>query len=248
MPPLTYVSPFYVVAANIKGGRYVFIDQLLALESQSGPADPIFVSGFLPASSWEPFLSSLPDQRFASYIRRGIHSGFRIGFNRSQKLRSACKNHQSTNQLATQVNSYITTEVNAGKLKMIPSPTGIHTSPMGLIPKKNRPGKFRLIVDLSAPPMHSVNDGINPPLCTLKYTSVLEAAKHLRPGLFMTSRVPTGWLQSTLLTTGFLVSLGRAARTVIRPYHSACGQLLCSSRRPRMGNVMSRHTFPSTLH
>ena len=67
---------------------------------------------------------------------------------------------------------------------MIPSRTGIHTSPMGLIPKKNRPEKFRLIVDLSAPPMSSVNDGINPPLCMLKYTSsVLEAAKH--PGMFM---------------------------------------------------------------
>ena len=65
---------------------------------------------------------------------------------------------------------------------------GIHISPIGIIPKQNQPGKFRLIVDLSSPQGFSVNDGIDPQLCTLKYTSVTQAAnmvKHLGQGALM---------------------------------------------------------------
>ena len=41
------------------------------------------------------------------------------------------------------------------------------------------------LVDLSAPPGRSVNDGISPALCSLNYTSVRVATKYLRPGTFM---------------------------------------------------------------
>ena len=118
-------------------------------------------------------------------MRRGIHSGFRIGFDRNHKLRSAAKNHASTDRLATQVQSYINSEVSTGKLRLVASSTHIHVSPLGLIPKKNRPDKFRLIVDLSAPPGRSVNDGISPTLCSLQYTSVGTATRWVRPGMFM---------------------------------------------------------------
>ena len=47
------------------------------------------------------------------------------------------------------------------------------------IPKKHQPGKWRLIVDLSAPEGKSVNDGISKPLCSLKYTTVREVAAHV---------------------------------------------------------------------
>ena len=43
------------------------------------------------------------------------------------------------------------------------------------IPKKSQPGKWRLIVDLSAPDGASVNDGIVPSLCSLLNTSVDDA-------------------------------------------------------------------------
>ena len=52
------------------------------------------------------------------------------------------------------------------------SPPEIHTSPIGVIPKKNRQGKWRLIVHLSSPRGFSVNDGISSDLSTLAYTSV----------------------------------------------------------------------------
>ena len=51
------------------------------------------------------------------------------------------------------------------------SPPGIHCSPVGVIPKK-RPGKWRLIVDLSSPRGFSINDGISPDFSTLSYTPV----------------------------------------------------------------------------
>jgi hypothetical protein len=65
------------------------------------------------------------------------------------------------------VDRHIEDEVAAGKLVTAPA---IHISPMGLIPKKGRPGKFRLIVDLSAPRGRSVNDGIDPTHCSFHHS------------------------------------------------------------------------------
>ena len=50
----------------------------------------------------------------------------------------------------------------------------MHCSPFGSIPKKQKPGKWRLIIDLSVPEGSGVNDGIAKKLCSLAYTSVDE--------------------------------------------------------------------------
>jgi hypothetical protein len=50
-------------------------------------------------------------------------------------------------------------------------PPGLHRSRFRVIPKKSQPGKWCLIVDLSAPHGHSVNDGIPEALCSLRYPS-----------------------------------------------------------------------------
>ena len=42
----------------------------------------------------------------------------------------------------------------------------------GVILKSGQPGKWRLIVDLSHPDGFSINDGIEPELCSLSYASV----------------------------------------------------------------------------
>ena len=55
----------------------------------------------------------------------------------------------------------------------------IHMSPIGLIPKTHQPVKYRLIIDLSSPHGHSVNDGIKPELCSLEYSSVDNTVKLL---------------------------------------------------------------------
>ena len=48
----------------------------------------------------------------------------------------------------------------------------VHFSPVGAIPKRHRPGKWRLIIDLSSPSNASVNDGISPEWSTLRYPTV----------------------------------------------------------------------------
>ena len=47
----------------------------------------------------------------------------------------------------------------------------------GVIPKGHNTGKWRLITDLSYPPGRSVNDGIDPELCSLSYVSVDQVAE-----------------------------------------------------------------------
>lgn len=48
----------------------------------------------------------------------------------------------------------------------------VHCSPIGIIPKKNKSGRWRLIVDLSAPEGASINNGIAKEHCSLSYISV----------------------------------------------------------------------------
>ena len=54
----------------------------------------------------------------------------------------------------------------------------VHISRFGVIPKGHT-GKWRLIVDLSHPKDHSVNDGISKPLCSLKYVTIDDAIKEI---------------------------------------------------------------------
>ena len=52
----------------------------------------------------------------------------------------------------------------------------VQISPLGVVPKKG-PNRWRLILDLSSPEGHSVNDGIPSHLCSLSYISVDDAAR-----------------------------------------------------------------------
>ena len=53
----------------------------------------------------------------------------------------------------------------------------IQINRFGVIPKPHQPGKWRLIVDLSYSEGGSVNDGIPPELCSLRYPSVDNAVR-----------------------------------------------------------------------
>ena len=55
---------------------------------------------------------------------------------------------------------------------------GIQCKKLGVIPK-SAPGEWRLILDLSFPCQHSVNDGISRELCSLHYPTVDEAIGHI---------------------------------------------------------------------
>lgn len=47
-----------------------------------------------------------------------------------------------------------------------------HINRFGVIPKKHQPGKWHLIVDLSHPSGHSINDSIPKTLCSLSYKTI----------------------------------------------------------------------------
>ena len=49
----------------------------------------------------------------------------------------------------------------------------------GVIPKGHTPGKWRLILDLCFPEGESVNDGISPDDCSLRYLKIEEVAQAL---------------------------------------------------------------------
>ena len=77
------------------------------------------------------------------------------------------------------VAQYLAKEVSlgrvAGPFTSSPLASPLHTNRFGVIPKRGRPGKWRLIVDLSLPPGGSVNDGIDGNDFPLSYSRVDDA-------------------------------------------------------------------------
>ena len=82
-------------------------------------------------------------------------------------------------------------EVDLGRVAgsfVSPPVRNLHISSFGVIPKKSQPGKWRLIVDLSSPEGHSVNDGIDPVAWHLQYIKVDDIIKMVSksgPGALM---------------------------------------------------------------
>ena len=76
------------------------------------------------------------------------------------------------------VSEYLEGELRHGQLaeldEGIAKAVGVHISPFAVIPKKSRPNKWRLILDLSSPGGNSINDGISKELASLSYISVDE--------------------------------------------------------------------------
>ncbi len=70
---------------------------------------------------------------------------------------------------------YLRQELQLGRLIKLSeegAAVGVHCSLIGVIPKKHKQGKWRLIVDLSSPEGASVNDGVNRDMRSVSYTSV----------------------------------------------------------------------------
>lgn len=170
--------------ANIFGGSYRYTGDLLRLESclpQSTSSPSSWVRGPSPVDVEQlvSFLSCHPDRVFSAFILRGMTQGFRIGFDRSRcQLRSVSMNHPSSLANAAVVDSYIATERDLGRLvgpvteDMV---AVVHSSPIGLVPKAHQTDRWRMIVDLSCPQGHSINDGISSELSSIQYASLDEA-------------------------------------------------------------------------
>ena len=132
---------------------------------------------------WREELWGHPDRAFRDYIISGIFNGFRLGFNYSiHACKPASRNMQSAIENPTVVQAYIDMEVALGRLlgPVHPQivPQGTQLSPFGVIPKTSQPGKWRLILNLSSPDGGSVNEGIEPDLCSLQYFRLDEVVRY----------------------------------------------------------------------
>jgi len=75
------------------------------------------------------------------------------------------------------VEAYLHKVVAQSRLIPIPDPALLpwyQTNAFGVIPKKNKPSKWRLIVDLSH---HSINDSIQKDTCSFSYISINDVAR-----------------------------------------------------------------------
>ncbi len=127
---------------------------------------------------WETELADHPDQAFAGYVVDGIKTGFRVGYDHSKNLSCCGTNMVSALQHPEVVSNYLEQEVLLNRMLVV-SPSQLpsiqcHISPFGVIPKRAKPGKWRLIVDLSSPSNASVNDGIDKDMCSVSYITVDE--------------------------------------------------------------------------
>ncbi len=79
------------------------------------------------------------------------------------------------------IDEFVATELAAGRIfgPVEAIHSSLHINQFELVPKGHGSGKWRLIVDLSFPAGGSVNDGIDPALCSLQYTSVDTACQNI---------------------------------------------------------------------
>lgn len=107
-----------------------------------------------------------------------VQVSLEIGFHDSP-LESSTNNLKSAEENPDPVHQYLQAEDRDQRI-LGPFPTQtlrwVHISLFGVIPKRHKPGKWRLILDQSSPDRASVNTGIRKDLCSLQYTTFDEAA------------------------------------------------------------------------
>ena len=132
---------------------------------------------------WQRELSEHPDREWSEFLVRGIRHGFRLGHDQSSVAMNECKGTMyEASQHKEVISSYLNAEESAGRIWRVKHESWakfVQCSPFGVIPKKGKPGKWRLIVNLSAPDGSSVNEGIARKLASVSYTSVDEVARRV---------------------------------------------------------------------
>ena len=150
-------------------------------------------AGIPPSSGGIPEgIVNAPDLKKVRYVLEGIKFGFSTGFEPDRVyLKTARSNMKSAVDHPDIIDAYIANEVALGRMAgpfVVPPYHNVQCSPFGVVPKKRQAGKWRLILDLSSPEGHSVNDGISREQFSLKYVSVETAIAILMevgPGALM---------------------------------------------------------------
>ena len=124
-------------------------------------------------------LAAHPDRSKVKFVTDGLRTGFRTGFHADKiNLKSAETNCSSAIAHPNVIDKYLADEIDArrvaGPFEAPPFPN-LHVSRFGVIPKKSKPDAWRLILDLSFPTDHSVNDGIFKKEFPVVYSTVRDA-------------------------------------------------------------------------
>lgn len=122
------------------------------------------------------YLEKYSDKKLAAEISHGFEFGFPLHYT-GPRLPRDSKNLRSVDDHPEIVRQKIQTELDsrriAGPFDERPIST-LRISPIGLVEKKT-PGEYRLIHHLSSPEGQSLNDFIDPDLCSVKYSSFDQA-------------------------------------------------------------------------
>ena len=101
---------------------------------------------------------------------------FCLGFDPSAvSLKSAAQNMPSASLQPSVIDQNLLNEFEKGRIAgpySISPLSSLRVSRFGVIPKKYQPGKWRLILDLSSPTGHIVNEGIPKEPFSLQYMRV----------------------------------------------------------------------------
>ena len=121
----------------------------------------------LITQKWEFYLEDYSNYELVQFFLEGIMQGFKTGFNPSTiTLKAATRNLPEALLHSEVIEDYIKEELIHHRFYG-PYPTvtssWVHISRFGVIPKNCQSGKWHLIIDLSHPRGHRVNDGIPSP-------------------------------------------------------------------------------------
>jgi len=179
-----------IYTGNVRGS-YPYTSQLQALDScdnrvNGHPLVPTHLQSIVTPINlhfWQQELQTHRDKEFTKLILKGLAGGFRIGFKPERlphKLKPAKLNMLLALEHPKEVDDYIAKELSTSHLAVYENPlVQVQTSPLGVIPKKGKENRWRLIMDLSAPHGSSVNDGIDRDFCSFHYVSVDTAAARM---------------------------------------------------------------------
>ena len=134
----------------------------------------------LRVEQWAARLQNHPNRLWVECLLSGLRDGVPIGFNPLFSCQSAKSNMHSAFEHQEVVQSYLDNELVCGNVAGPFQPeslNGVFINRFGVIPKNNKPGKWRLIVDLSHPDGCSVNDGISSADSSMIYSSIDDAAR-----------------------------------------------------------------------
>ena len=128
--------------------------------------------------SWQASPVEHPNRAFVNWLIAEMQDGFRIGYT-CGRPKSLQQNPISALERPQVFREYLAKECAEGRIMGLFAASELPQlliSHFGIIPKST-PGKWQLIVDMSSPEGHSMNDSISVAHYSLSYVSIKDAVK-----------------------------------------------------------------------